>query len=242
VKAVVPAAGEGTRLRPLTDDKPKGLVEIEDRPLLSYVFDRLVDIDVEEIVVVIGYRGELIRERYGDAYRGTPLTYVTQDRRLGLADAIFRAEEHVDSTFLVLNGDNVFGSDLGTVVERRDRTDASGAIVVERASTDAARTTGVVVPGVDDAVERIVEKPDDPPSTLITTGCYVLPPALFEVRDSLEPSGRDEYELADAIGRLIDAGHRFQTVRYDGWRVNVNAPEDVERVERLLESEGWSPH
>jgi dTDP-glucose pyrophosphorylase len=241
VKAVVPAAGEGTRLRPLTDDKPKGLVEIANRPLLSYVFDRLVALGVDEVVVVIGYRGERIRERFGDAYRGTPLTYVTQDRQLGLADAIVRAEDHVDSTFLVLNGDNVFGSDLGAVLERRDRTDVSGAIVVERASTDAARTTGVVVTDGDDAVQRIVEKPDDPPSTLITTGCYVLPPALFEVRDGLDASERGEYELADAIGELIAAGHTFQTVRYDGWRVNVNAPEDVDRVERLLESEESSP-
>lgn len=248
MKAVVPAAGEGTRLRPLTDDRPKGLVEIDGRPLLSFVFDRLVDLgsgdvatEIEEIVVVIGYRGERIREAYGDAYRGTPLTYVTQNPRRGLADAVFQAADHVDSTFVVLNGDNVFGGDLMDVLERHERTEASGTVVVERSSIDAARTTGVVVTDDEDDVTRIVEKPDDPPTTLTTTGCYVLPPALFEVRDRLAPSDRGEYELADAIEHLIDAGHRFRAVEYDDWRVNVNAPADVERVERLLGSGGSSP-
>jgi len=248
VKAVVPAAGEGTRLRPLTDDRPKGLVEIDGRPLLSYVFDRLVDLDdadvaleIEEVVVVTGYRGEQIREVYGDAYRGTSLTYVTQDPRNGLADAVFQAADHVDSTFVVLNGDNVFGAGLAEVLERHERTEASGTIVVERSSVEAARTTGVVVTDGEDEVEQIVEKPADPPTALTTTGCYVLPPALFEVRNHLTPSDRGEYELADAIEYLIDAGHRFRAVEYDGWRVNVNAPADVERVERLLGSEGSSP-
>jgi glucose-1-phosphate thymidylyltransferase len=248
VKAVVPAAGEGTRLRPLTDDRPKGLVEIDGRPLLSYVFDRLVDLDsadvdleIEEIVVVIGYRGEQIREAYGDAYRGTPLAYVTQAPRCGLADAVFQAADHVDSTFVVLNGDNVFGGDLAEILERHERTGASGTVVVERSSIEAARTTGVVVTDSEDDVKRIVEKPDDPPTTLTTTGCYVLPPALFEVRDRLELSDRGEYELADAIDHLIDAGHQFQAVELDDWRVNVNAPADVERVEHLLGSGGPSP-
>ena len=243
VKAVVPAAGEGTRLRPLTDERPKGLVEIDGRPLLSYVFDRLVDLDdadvaleIEEVVVVTGYRGEQIREVYSDAYRGTSLTYVTQEPRRGLADAVFQAADHVDSTFVVLNGDNVFGAGLAEVLERHERTEASGTIVVERSSVEAARTTGVVVTDGEDEVERIVEKPDEPPTTLTTTGCYVLPPALFEVRDRLAPSDRGEYELADAIEHLIDAGHRFRALECDDWRVNVNAPADVERVERLL---GW---
>lgn len=238
MKAVVPAAGEGTRLRPLTDDRPKGLVAVDGRPLLSYVFDRLVDLGIEEIVVVIGYRGEMIRQQYEEAYRGTPITYVTQEPRRGLADAIFRARDHVDATFVVLNGDNVFGGDLAGVVEHHERTGTSGTVVVERSSVADARTTGVVVTNDDDGgrVTRIVEKPDDPPTTLTTTGCYVLPPAVFEVRDRLDPSDRGEYELADAIDRLIDAGHGFRAVEYDDWRVNVNAPSDVERVERLLGS------
>lgn len=241
MKAVVPAAGDGTRLRPLTETRPKGLVEIHDRPLLSHVFDRLLALEVEEIVVVIGYRGDRIRRQYGDVYRGTALEYVTQDRRRGLADAVFQAADHVDSPFVVLNGDNVFGGDLTGVLDRHERTGASGTIVVERTSVENARSTGVVLTDGENEVRRIVEKPDDPPTTLITTGCYVLPPALFDVRDRLEPSDRGEYELADAIDHLIGDGHRFRAVRYDGWRVNVNTPDDVERAERLLDSTPSSP-
>jgi glucose-1-phosphate thymidylyltransferase len=236
VKAVVPAAGEGTRLRPLTATKPKGLVDIAGRPLLSYVFDRLVQLDVEEIVVVIGYEGAQIRDHYGQGYRGTPLAYVTQERQAGLAHAVLQAEPHVDSSFIVLNGDNVFGSDLQPILDHQERTGANGTIAVEETSRDRARRTGVVLTGEDDRVTRVLEKPDDPPTTLVTTGWYFLPGAIFEIRDCLQPSERGEFELPDAINELIDAGYRFRAHPYDGWRVNVNAPEDIERVEQCIES------
>jgi len=95
MKAVVLAAGKGTRLRPLTDDKPKALVEVDGRPILSHCFDELVDLDAEGFVVVVGYRKDDIIEYYGDEYEGVPITYAEQERQLGLADALLCAEEDV---------------------------------------------------------------------------------------------------------------------------------------------------
>ncbi|MFW6385460.1 MAG: sugar phosphate nucleotidyltransferase, partial [Halodesulfurarchaeum sp.] len=91
MKAVVLAAGRGTRLQPLTDAKPKALVEVAGRPLLSYVFDALRDLPVHEVVVVIGYRGEDIIDYYGHTVDGIPVTYTEQEAPRGLADALVAA-------------------------------------------------------------------------------------------------------------------------------------------------------
>jgi glucose-1-phosphate thymidylyltransferase len=115
MKTVVLAAGQGTRLRPLTEDTPKVLVEVADTPLIEYAFDSLVDIDVGiDEFVVVGYKKEQIIERYDDAYRGVPITYDHQREQLGLAHALLTAEPHVDDDFALTLGDNVFGANLAT--------------------------------------------------------------------------------------------------------------------------------
>ena len=88
MEAVIPAAGRGSRLGTLTADRPKGLVEIAGRPLLASVFDRAVEAGADELVVVIGYEGAQIVERFGDSFRETPITYVHQRERRGLAHAV----------------------------------------------------------------------------------------------------------------------------------------------------------
>lgn len=237
MKAVVPAAGEGTRLRPLTADCPKGLVEIGSQPLLAHCFDRLVELPVEEIVVVIGYLGEQIRSEFGDAYEGIQITYVAQDQQSGLAHAIQQAEPRIDDSFLVLNGDNVFGSGLQPVIERHQDTGADVTVLVEDGTREAATRTGVVVTGADGEVTGLVEKPADPPTTLITTGCYVLPAEFFSACRAVEPSERGELELPDVITELIDQGSVVRTAQVDGWRVNVNTQSDLTRVAERLGSE-----
>ena len=231
---VVPAAGEGTRLRPLTDDKPKGLVEGAGEPLLSRVFETLAESGVSELVVVVGYRGEAIRERFGSTAAGLPITYVEQREQLGLGHAVLRAEPEVDGPFVVLNGDNVVAGDLRTPITRFREAETDAVVAVERVDRATAAETGVV--SVDgERVTGIVEKPSEPPSRLATTGCYVLPEEIFDALELLGPSERGEYELTDAIGVLVRAGARVEAIPLDCERVNVNAPEDVAAAESLLE-------
>ena len=101
MQAVVLAAGEGTRLQPLTDDKPKVLVEVNGTPLIEDVFDNLIDAGASELIVVVGYKAEQIIDRYGDEYRDVPITYTHQREQLGLAHAILQAEPHVDGDFFL---------------------------------------------------------------------------------------------------------------------------------------------
>ncbi len=234
MQGVVLAAGEGTRLRPLTDDKPKGMVEVADRPLLTHCLDRLVDLDVEEIVVVVGYRGEQIVDHYGDAYCGVPVVYTRQESREGLAHALLAAEPHVHGDFVLALGDNVFGASLDLVVDRHRETGADATLLVEEVPREAASRYGVCVTDGDGRIHDLVEKPDDPPSTLVLTGFYAFSPAVFHACHLVQPSDRGEYELTDAIALLVESGRRVEAVGMDGWRVDVGYPEDRERAERLL--------
>lgn len=231
---IVPAAGEGTRLGALTDDRPKPLVEVAGRPLIEYGLDALVDLGVEGIVVVIGYRGGAIVDHVGGAYRDTPVTYVHQPERRGLGDAVHRARAAVSGPVVVHNADNIIDADLTRVVEARC-DGADGAILVESADRERAATTGVVE--VDDGrVTGVVEKPDDPPSTLITTGCYVLPAAVGHACALVQPGPTGEVELTAAVDLLARAGYEIVPIEADSWRVNVNTPRDIERATSRLAS------
>ncbi len=231
MQAIVPAAGEGTRMGSLTDDRPKGVLDINGRPLLAYVFDRLEGLGIERVVVVIGYKGKQIVDRFGNQYDGMALKYARQPEPLGLADAVWQAHDRIDDRFVVLNGDNVFLDPLDGITTALDKAD--GALLVETADPEAVARGGEVrTEG--DRVTRVIEKPDAPTSNLTTTGCYLLPEAALEVCGTVSPSARGERELADAINELIDRGHRFEAVRFEGWRRNVNTAEDIEIVEARL--------
>ncbi len=230
--AVVPAAGAGTRLRPLTADRPKGLVAVAGQPLLAHVFETLVDSGVDRLIVVCGYRGDQIRTHFGATYRETPIEYVWQDDRRGLGHAVYQAREAVSGPFVVLNGDNVVAGTLHRPIDRF-RTHATAAVVATETTTpDVARTTGVVQT-TDDRIESIVEKPDDPPGTRATTGCYVLSPAIFDTIAATPTAATGEIELTHAIDRLA-ATDRVLAEPLGTDRVNVNTPADIDAAETLL--------
>jgi glucose-1-phosphate thymidylyltransferase len=229
---LVPAAGRGTRLRPLTDERPKGLVDVGDKPLLEHVFETLAP-HVEAYVVVIGYRGGQIRDRFGETYDGRPVSYVEQPDARGLADAVHRAESLVDGPFLQLNGDNVLRGNVGEVLDRHREREADATLLVDRVSEERARRGGVLELDGDEVVD-LVEKPAEPPSRLATTGCFAFSPRIFEACRAIEPSERGEYELTDAVRWLLEHDGTVETVRFDGWRVNVNTAEDIERAEGKL--------
>jgi glucose-1-phosphate thymidylyltransferase len=242
VQAVLPAAGRGSRLGPLTARRPKPLVPVRGRPLLAHALDA-VRPAVDGAVVVVGYRGDRIRDRFGDAYRGLPLTYVEQPARRGLADALACARPEVEGPFVHLNADNVFGpapggaANVRRLVARRRETGADAALLVERVTPAAARRVGVVATDTDGRVRDVVEKPDDPPSRLVQTGCFAFTPAVFDACAALDPAHTGELELSDAVARLARAG-RVVTVRLRGWRRNVNTPRDRAAAEARLLCDG----
>ncbi len=234
MQALVPAAGEGTRLRPLTANRPKGLVEVAGRPLLAHVFETLADLPVDEIVVVIGYEGEMIRDHFGDSFGSLPLSYVEQPERRGLAHAVELAAGELDGDFVLHNGDNVADANLADLVDRHRGTDAIGTALVESVTPERAAKGGVFDTDADGAIAGLVEKPADPPSTLIPRGIWVFDRRIVHACALVQPGRTGERELSDAVDLCLSAGWALETVELEGWCWNLNTAADIDAVETRL--------
>ncbi|MGA9400379.1 bifunctional sugar-1-phosphate nucleotidylyltransferase/acetyltransferase [Haladaptatus sp.] len=222
MQAIVLAAGEGTRMRPLSASCPKPMLPVAEEPLVAHTARAAVEAGAEELVLVVGYEADTVREYFGAEYAGIPVKYSVQEEQRGTADAVRAAREHINGPFAVLNGDNLYdtaavkkllsnGPGVGTY--RVDDPSNYGVI-----STDGDRATG------------IVEKPDNPPTDLANTGAYVFPE---EARDWLDvgESERGEFEITDVVERVIE--------EYDVTAVEVERWLDVGRPWELLEANEW---
>ncbi|WP_144903842.1 bifunctional sugar-1-phosphate nucleotidylyltransferase/acetyltransferase [Halobellus captivus] len=227
---VVLAAGQGTRMRPLTDHRPKPLLPAAGRPLLEHVFDACIDV-VDEFVVVVGYRSDDVIAQLGEEYRGTPISYVEQTDPAGTAHAIEQAREVVDDRFIVLNGDVLVDTELP-----RALADAEGHAIATTPVEDP-RSYGVVSVDPDGSMAAIVEKPADPPTNLANVGCYAFDPEVFEYIDRTEKSERGEYEITDTLDLLLSDGHDVSVVEYDGRWLDVGRPWELLRANELLLTE-----
>jgi glucose-1-phosphate thymidylyltransferase len=220
--AVILAAGEGMRLRPLTRTRPKPMIPIANRPLLEHVVEAVADAGLEKLVLVVGYKRERIQSHFGDGDDwGVEITYAVQEKQLGTGHAVEQAEPHVDGEFVVLNGDRIIDSALVSRVA--DESTPAPAVAVRRSETPSSY--GVVeVDG--DRVVSVEEKPPEyaARSDLINAGVYKFSPEIFDVIDDVETVG--ESPLTAAIQRLAD--DRFvHAVRYEGRWLDVSVPWDL---------------
>ncbi|USZ71506.1 UTP--glucose-1-phosphate uridylyltransferase AglF [Natronosalvus halobius] len=237
MQAVVLAAGKGTRLRPLTDDKPKGMVEVAGKPILTHCLEQVVDLGADELIVVVGYEKEQIIEHYGDDFQDVPITYTHQREQKGLAHALLTVEEHVDGDFMLILGDNIFRANLSDVVNRQREQRADAAFLVEEVPWEKASRYGVCDTNKYGEITDVIEKPEEPPSNLVMTGFYTFTPAIFHACHLVQPSARDEYEISEAIDLLIQSGRTIDAIRLDGWRADIGYPEDRDAAEERIREE-----
>jgi glucose-1-phosphate thymidylyltransferase len=220
--AVVLAAGEGTRLRPLTRNRPKPMLPAANRPILEYVFDALVAADVRRIVVVVGYKRDRVRNHFGPTYDGVDVEYVTQHKQLGSGHALLQARDAVDGPTLVLNGDRVIDANIvQDVAQEFERTGDPSMAVLERPETSQY---GAVVLREGD-VSQVVEKPDTDEYRLINAGIYAFESTIFDAIDATDRSD-GELGLTDTISRLLGDG-RVRGVRTEGMWVDATYPWDL---------------
>ncbi|WP_101298220.1 sugar phosphate nucleotidyltransferase [Halegenticoccus soli] len=239
MQAVVPAAGRGTRLGSLTDDKPKPLVEVAGKPLLTRCFERLVAAGATELIVVVGYRGERIVGRYGESFDGVPVSYARQASPEGMAHALSTARDRVDGPFMVMDGDSVVRADVERCIERQREDGVDGTTLLERVSPARAREKAICRTDERGEVVAIENKPENPPDRpRVASAFHTFTPAVFDACDLLRRSPRGEYELADAMGVLVRARHTLVGVDCDGWVANVNTPADRDEAERRLRDAG----
>ncbi|WP_458206809.1 sugar phosphate nucleotidyltransferase [Haladaptatus sp. NG-SE-30] len=234
MQAVVLAAGEGTRLRPLTAEKPKALVEVAGKPILTRCFETVVGLGADELVVVVGYQGDQIQEYYGETFDGVPITYAWQDEQLGMAHALLQAEPCVEGDFMCLDGDCVIRSDLRPLVERQREVGIDAVQHAEGVPVEAARVKAICDVTEEGELLGIEKEPDDPPEpSLVAAGFAVYSPHIFDACSETELSVRGEYELAESIQRFVD-DHTMHVMTTEGWSVNVNTPEERDAAERRL--------
>lgn len=226
MKVIIPLAGKGTRLLPLTRHVPKPLVRVAGRPVMDYVMDMLDGLDVEELILITGHLKEQVEHHVRTRYR-QPARFIEQKVQDGTAGAVALAEPHVQGPVLIIFVDTLFDADLTLV----NRTDADGIIWAKH--VEDYQRFGVVVTDRDGFMTRIVEKPSEPISKLANIGLYYIRDweTLFEgIHHTLDrPKQKGEWFLTDAFQYMIDHGRRIKVAEVSGWY-------DCGKVDTVLET------
>lgn len=226
MKAVILAAGEGKRMRPLTYERPKVMLPIAGKPIIEHLLEEVKEAEIDDFIFVVGYHDEIIRNYFGEGERrGVNIEYVTQKTQLGTADALRMAEGLVEDKFVMLNGDTIVNAeDI-----RRVMTHSITIGVIEVRNPEDYG----VVETEGERIIKIDEKMREPVSNLINAGVYFLDGRIFEALRKTEKSKRGEFELTDSLQLLIESGEDIFSKRIEHW-VDVSYPWDLLTANELL--------
>lgn len=211
MKAVILAAGEGNRMRPLTYTRPKVMLPIANKPILEHLLLEAKKAGIEEFILVTGYHDEQVRDYFGNGAKwGLNIAYCTQRRQLGTADALKMVKGLVEGNFLLINGDIIVsGEDIQKLAKKSDNTIS----IVEVKDT---RDLGIVAVK-QNRVVNIYEKTEKPPSRLANAGLYLFTPDIFQAVAYTEKSPRGEYEITASLQLLIDRGQPILAQKIGYW-------------------------
>ncbi len=221
--AVVLAGGEGIRLRPLTQHRPKPLLPAATTPILEHVFDQLINAGVTEITVVVGYKRNRVQAHFGSTHRNVPLTYVTQAQQFGSGHALLAAADEISGTTLVVNGDQIVDSRIITDV-LNGHSEAATATLGLLNRADPTDYGGVLLE--DGVVTSMVENPDDARGYQLNAGVYMFEPRIIDVLETIEPV-RGELGLTDAVSELCGNDGMVHGVVSEGVWVDATYPWDL---------------
>lgn len=232
MKAIIPAAGLGTRLRPLTYTRPKPVLRVAGQPIIAHAIHTLVHAGITDIGIVVS---DITRDEIQHAVRGLPdveITLINQHEQLGLGHAVLTARDWVaQDDFCVYLGDNLFEHGATPFVHAFQQHRPSALIAL----VEVPDPTAFGVAQLDGTrITRLVEKPKDPPSNLAVAGLYCFTPEIFDMLDGMPPSARGEFEITDGIQRLIDAALNVQGQAVQGWWKDTGRPADLLDANRLL--------
>jgi glucose-1-phosphate thymidylyltransferase len=240
MKAIIPMAGSGTRLRPLTYSKPKAMLRVGSQPIMYHIVDRLVPLGCDVIILIISPEGETIPAMLLEHYPNMRIEVIVQEERLGLGHAVSLAAEKVcDDELVVVYGDTIIDGDLSNIRE----TIADGVIAVKKVNDP--RRFGVVNVR-NGLITRFVEKPEEPKSNLAIVGLnyFRKPDMLFDCLHEIIGKGqrtRGEFQITDAFQLMLRRGYKFSPLVVNGW-FDCGTPASLLETNRfLLSRDGNAP-
>jgi glucose-1-phosphate thymidylyltransferase len=214
MRAIIPVAGVGSRLRPHTFTVPKVLLNVAGKPIIGHILDKIIEAGIHEATIIIGYLGEMIKE-YVLANYTIKIDFVEQEERLGLGHAIYISRHTFSqSPILIILGDTIFDVDLKSMIEN-EQTQIGVKYVDDPRRFGVAETTN-------GHITHLVEKPEIPKSNLAIVGLYYItkPQFLLEcLKEMIQNNSRTkgEFQLTDALQMMIDRGETMNTFPIEGW-------------------------
>lgn len=233
MKAVILAAGQGTRLRPVTLTMPKPLVPVANKPLIAYSIDILKNAGLQDIGIVVNDLNSPITKQLGDgSSMGVNLHYIVQESQDGLAHAVGICRDFVgDEPFCVFLGDNIFQDQMESLIRNFPDSEADAAIALGEVP-DPSRFGIAVVDN--NRIVQVIEKPKDPPSNLAIFGVYLFKKPIFDAIGKIKPSWRGELEITDAIQELLNDSAKVDPYTIDGWWIDAGKPNAIIQANQLV--------
>lgn len=223
MQAVILAAGEGKRMRPLTLERPKPLISVAGRPVLEHIIDALPE-EIDEVILVVGYKADMIKNYFGDSYKSRCIKYVHQWMPAGTAHALSMTAPLLnEGRFVLICGDDLHGAEAF-------KKALSYPLSILAATHPDPSLFGVIELNEDGTLASIIEKPDIPPTNLISTGAMVLDTRIFQYEAARHENG--EYYMTYPLG-LFAKEHPVMVVEQDFW-IPIGYPEDIREAEKRL--------
>ena len=232
MKGLILAAGWGTRLRPITSLRPKPTIPVANKALIVQAVDNLKEAGIDEIGIVVN---EQVKEHIQKAVancKDVSFEYIIQNPPKGLAHAVQVSKGFLqDDSFVMYLGDNLFQNGVKDFVAAFDPNTMNALLALVEVPDPRALGVAVVKDG---RITRLVEKPKVPPSNLAVSGVYVFDSTIFDMIDGLEPGAKGEYQITDAIQKLIDHGKPVGYKQVEGWWKDTGKADDILDANRLI--------
>ena len=225
-KAVLLAAGKGTRMRELTNELPKPMIEVRGKPILLHIVEGLRAAGVTHFLIVVGYRADVVQEFFGDGSKlGVSVEYETQVVQDGTGRVVELAKRFAGSDAFILSYGDIL-VDPQNYPRLATLGDAEALISVKHNPGEISKGGAVFVNERFEMTDlREKPQPGEPTSPWYNAGIYTFRPSIFEFTAKLEKSPRGEYELTDAIRALAQSGHLVQALELAGDWADVRDPE-----------------
>ncbi|MDO8682981.1 MAG: sugar phosphate nucleotidyltransferase [Armatimonadota bacterium] len=228
---VILAAGRGSRMALFSDEYPKPLLPICNKPIMQYQIEMMRDLGITDVFIVVGHLKNRIMEYFGNGSDfGVKIRYVEQNQPLGIAHAVGQLERFVETSFLMFLGDIFYApKDMGLLTKRWRSCENSSVLVIKPDQpADVIKQNFAVVMDENSQVRRVIEKPRHITNQATGFGIYLFDLAVFDaVRRTPRTAMRDEYEITEAIQILIDDGYPVFAEEAIDWIVNVTFPKDL---------------